>query len=226
MRRSYIRNHAPSIPVPTLIASGTTSPFGTPYMILEELPGQLLGNRSIDWGALSEDTHRHVERQLATLLLELATLRFDRIGVLAADSVTGKIDVRERPMTVDMQSAARDGTDLDRAFSRDKVSRVSPPRSGRFKTSLSFADLRLRCRVHERPHRLALETVRRPEVSFRFKGGRLWRPGLRPRRLLQSLHSKRVRSCRRKVRPGALPLRRRAILLEARRLPLWYAQGR
>lgn len=88
-------------------------------MMMSEVPGQLLA--LVEWDTISDVSRAHLQRQLASIVLDLSRLRFDRIGVLATDAGTGKTVVGGRPLTTSMHSSARDGTDLDGAFTRDTV---------------------------------------------------------------------------------------------------------
>ncbi|KAL1715988.1 kinase-like domain-containing protein [Schizophyllum commune] len=85
----YVRTHT-TIPVPDILAisENPANGVGAQFVLMGRAPGAPLDTL---WPALSDDHKRAALRQIASVLAQLATLRFDKIGSLCDDGTVGPL---------------------------------------------------------------------------------------------------------------------------------------
>ena len=85
----YVRTHT-TIPVPDILAisENPANGVGAQFVLMGRAPGAPLDTL---WPALSDDHKRAALRQIASVLAQLATLRFDKIGSLCDDGAVGPL---------------------------------------------------------------------------------------------------------------------------------------
>ena len=88
----YVKERT-KIPIPEVYAYDLSSnnPIGAPYMLMNKLPGEMLGCK---WDSLSHELKRKILHQIVEILIELSTHRFPQIGSLVLDD-SGEFKIGE-----------------------------------------------------------------------------------------------------------------------------------